>query len=118
MSAQVIDRDERTVAVENASYRWAYLLLTFGMLASVAYRSFALHQTSWDLLGLVVASGFVVTVLQGREHVLTRRSALVATTAIIAALIVGVALNATSKSFAAASSAYDAAAAAAAAAKK
>ena len=36
-----IDRDERTVAVENAGYRLAYLVLTFGMLAAVAYRAFA-----------------------------------------------------------------------------
>jgi hypothetical protein len=30
MSTASITRDERTMAVENASYRWGYLLLAFG----------------------------------------------------------------------------------------
>ena len=36
-TAPSVQRDERTVAVENASYRWAYLFLSFGLLALVAY---------------------------------------------------------------------------------
>ena len=32
---QAVERDERTVAVENASYRWAYLVLTYALLVDV-----------------------------------------------------------------------------------
>ena len=74
-SETTVDRDERTVAAENASYRWAYLVMTYGLLLSVAYRSFFRHEASWDLIGLVVLSGVVATLFQGRAHVLTKRSA-------------------------------------------
>ena len=54
-----VDRDERTVAVENASYRWAYLFLSFGLLALVAYRSFVHRESPWDLMALVVLGGIL-----------------------------------------------------------
>ena len=41
MIAQSADRDERTLAVENAGYRWSSHVLSFGLLLLVAYRSFA-----------------------------------------------------------------------------
>ena len=61
----LIPRDERTVAVENTSYRWAYLFLSFGILVLVAYRSFVHHETAWDMLGLVVVGGVLSTLLAG-----------------------------------------------------
>jgi hypothetical protein len=86
MKDQSIIRDERTIVVENASYRWAYLLLSFGLLVIVAYRGFARRESSWDLLALVVLSGLVTTLYQGAHKVLSRRWALVAiTTALVAA---------------------------------
>lgn len=56
---QSVDRDERTVAVENAGLIWAYNFLTFAMLIDVMYRGWVLHENAWDLLGLVIASGVV-----------------------------------------------------------
>jgi hypothetical protein len=41
---QTVERDERTVAVENASYRWAYSLLTYALLVDVMYRSLVRRQ--------------------------------------------------------------------------
>jgi len=50
MSApECVERDERTVAVENASYRWAYLLLTYALLVDVMYRSLVRHEASPDI---------------------------------------------------------------------
>jgi hypothetical protein len=72
-AAQTVDRDERTVSVENASYRWAYLLLSFALLVDVALRSFLYREAAWDLLGLVVAGGAVTTAYQAGQRVLTRR---------------------------------------------
>jgi hypothetical protein len=92
MIDQSIARDERTVSVENASFRWAYLFLSFGLLLSTAYRGFILHEQAWDLLALVVLSGVVTTLYQGRQHVLTRRWLILSVTAITAALILGAVL--------------------------
>jgi hypothetical protein len=66
-----VDRDERTVAVENASYRWAYLFLSFGLLALVAYRSFVHRESPWDLMALVVLGGILSAAYQGFNKVLT-----------------------------------------------
>jgi hypothetical protein len=71
-AAHLVDRDERTVAVEHASYRWAYLLLSYALLVDVACRSFLYGESAWDLLGLVVAGGAVTAAYQARHRVLTR----------------------------------------------
>ena len=71
-----IDRDERTVAVENASYRWAYLFLSFGLLALVAYRGFVKQESSWDLMALVVLAGLLTSAYQWFHKVLTAQWAL------------------------------------------
>ena len=69
----VLDRDERTLTVENASYRWAYHVISFGLLVIVAYRSFTWHEASWDLLALVVIGGVVASGYQLSHRVLTKR---------------------------------------------
>jgi small ligand-binding sensory domain FIST len=92
MTALPITRDERTVAVENASYRWAYLVLSFGLLLSTAYRGFVLNESSWDLLGLVILGGLVTTGYQGGRHVLSQRWAIVSAGAIGIALVLGAVL--------------------------
>lgn len=78
MNEQSVMRDERTVTVENSSYRWAYLLLSFGLLIVVAYRSFVWRESSWDLLALVILGGLVTTLYQWFHKVLTRRWVFVA----------------------------------------
>jgi|SRR3989304_5937858 len=72
MNNQSVSRDERTSVVENASYRVAYLVMSFGLLASVAYRGFVLQQSSWDLLALVILGGATATLYQGANKVLSR----------------------------------------------
>lgn len=71
-TAPTVHRDERTVAVENAGYRWAYLFLSFGLLALVAYRSFVHRESPWDLLALVVLGGVLSAAYQGFHRVLSR----------------------------------------------
>jgi hypothetical protein len=72
MNNQTVSRDERTAVVENASYRIAYLVMSFGLLACVAYRGFVLQQSSWDLLALVILGGATATMYQGTNKVLSR----------------------------------------------
>ena len=72
MNNPSVSRDERTTAVENSSYRIAYLVMSFGLLASVAYRSFVLKESSWDLLAIVILGGVTATMYQGIRKVLSR----------------------------------------------
>ncbi|MDX2060366.1 MAG: hypothetical protein SFV24_21330 [Gemmatimonadales bacterium] len=88
-----VERDERTISVENGSYRWGYLLLSYGLLLSTAYRGFVREESSWDLLGLVVAGGVLTTVYQGRRQILSRRWAMASAFGLILALGLGVVLT-------------------------
>ena len=117
MTPAAVVRDERTIAIENASYRWAYLLLSFGMLASVAWRAFVRDESSWDLLALVVVAGVVVTAYQAAHRVLSRRWAMVTMAAVVVAMLLGVVLASGARGFAAARAAARAATAATAAAE-
>jgi len=87
-----VERDERTVAVENASYRWAYLLLSYGLLLDVMYRSLFFREAAWDAMALVIGGGLFCAVYQGRQNVLSRsgamKAALVASIAAVLAAIV------------------------------
>ncbi len=83
------ERDERTVAVENASYRWSYLVLSFGILILVAYRGLVKHENAWDLLLLVIVGGSVGTIYQGRHRVLTRHWVIASLGAVVGAAILG-----------------------------
>ena len=73
MNKPSVSRDERTTVVENTSYRIAYLVMSFGLLVSVAYRGFVLQESSWDLLALVILGGVTATMYQGINKVLSRR---------------------------------------------
>lgn len=73
MKNQLIEKDERTIAVENASYRFGYLFLSFGLLLIVAFRSFFYKEANWDLMGLVILGGLVTTVYQALNKILSRR---------------------------------------------
>jgi hypothetical protein len=94
MTPRAVVRDERTIAVENASYRWSYHVLSFGLLVIVAFRGLARGESSWDLLGLVVLGGALNATYQGSQRILSRRWArLTLVTLLVAALLaVGVVL--------------------------
>ena len=92
MTTQPIMRDERTVVTENASYRWAYLILSFGLLVSTTYRAFVRHESAWDLIALVILGGAVATFYQARRRVLSRRWAVASAAAALVALVIAVVL--------------------------
>ena len=89
MTGDDVVRDERTLSVENASYRWGYLFLAYGVLLIAAYRGLVQRVASWELLALVIVSGLVTTLYQGRYRVLSRRWAAVALGAVILAALLG-----------------------------
>lgn len=67
-----VERDERTVAVEKASYYVAYIFMGFAILLDVAYRAFKMGESSFDLLAIVVLSGIISTIYQARHKVLNK----------------------------------------------
>ena len=87
MNNGLVDHDERTVAVENAGYRWAYLFTSFGLLAIVAFRGFIKREASWDLLALVILGGLVHAVFRAFHGALYRRLALRIAVAVVAAAV-------------------------------
>jgi hypothetical protein len=70
---RLMPRDERETNVDQAADRLSYLVLSFGLLAIVAYRSMVDREASWDLLGLVVLGGLVGTAYRVRRRVMSRR---------------------------------------------
>lgn len=63
-------RDERTVAVENASYRWPFGFLTFALLIDVMYRGLFRDEAAWDLMVIVFVGGVLSTVYRARRKTL------------------------------------------------
>ncbi len=71
MKNQSIIRDERYYAVENASYRIGYMIITYGLLLLIIFRSLAYHETNWDLFALVIISSIAATIYQIAHKTIT-----------------------------------------------
>ena len=67
-------RDEREAAVEQGGDRLAYLVVSYGLLLVVAYRSLVERQASWDLLALVVLGGIVSVGYRMSRRALSRNA--------------------------------------------
>ena len=67
---QTVEQDERTVTVENTSYKWAYIFLAFALFIDVVYRGMLRHEAAWDLMALVIVGGAVCTMYQARQKTL------------------------------------------------
>jgi len=96
-ASECVERDERTVAVENASYRWAYAVVTYALLVDVMCRSLFRHEAAWDLMALVIVGGAVCTVYQARQKTLghgwVMKAVLGAVIAAVIAFIAAVAMT-------------------------
>lgn len=92
MTDLLVERDERTTAVENAGYRWAYLFLSFGILLIVAVRGSASGAMSWDLMALVILGGAVHFAFRAFHGALYKRLALRIAVALVAGVLLGVVL--------------------------
>jgi hypothetical protein len=82
-------RDEREAAVEQGGDRLAYLVVSYGLLLVVTYRSLVERQASWDLLGLVVLGGIVSMGYRMTRHALNRNALLVVGLTIAVCIVVG-----------------------------
>lgn len=71
-----LDRDQndmRIIATENVSYALGYKFVTLLLLTDILYRAWTKGEAAWDLMGLVVGSGLLVTLYQAKSRMLTRR---------------------------------------------
>jgi hypothetical protein len=89
---RLLTRDERELSVDRAADRLAYIVLSFGLLAIVAYRSFFDGVASWDLLALVLVGGAVSAIYRFWRGVLTRQAAIVIAATAVIALVVAAAI--------------------------
>lgn len=69
-TASSVQHDERTIAVGNAGYRWAYNILAYALLIDVMCRSVLRNEAAWDLLAFVIVSGSICTIYQARQKTL------------------------------------------------
>lgn len=67
-----VEKDERTVFIENISYKYGYNFIAFALLLDVMYRSLRFNEAPWDLLGLIIVSGFIMTIYQYKQKILGR----------------------------------------------
>lgn len=84
----LIRRDERQTMIDLSADRIAYLVVSYGLLVSIAYRSFVNGEAAWDLIGLVVLSGIVGLAYRVREGVASGRWTLVLVATIAIAFVV------------------------------
>lgn len=77
---QPVERDERTVAVENAGFKWAYHFLVWAILLDAMYRGKVWHETVGDLFALVGISVAFCTVylIRHKAAVVEWRKSLIA----------------------------------------
>jgi hypothetical protein len=71
-SKKEVQKDERTTVVENASYSLAYKFIGFALLFDVAYRAYVKGESSWDLMAILILSGFLITAYQIRNKIVNR----------------------------------------------
>lgn len=67
-----IEKDERSIFIENQSYKYGYMVLTFGILIDIIYRSVRFNEAPWDLFGLIFLSGLITTSHQYRYEIFSK----------------------------------------------
>jgi hypothetical protein len=84
------ERDERERGADDRADHWAYVALSFGALALVAYRALVDGVASWELLGLVVGAGLVGTAYRVRARAVSRAWSGPAVLSLVAGAVVAV----------------------------
>ncbi|GAA0719747.1 hypothetical protein GCM10008905_08180 [Clostridium malenominatum] len=72
MINKMVEKDERSTFIENISYKFGYNFIAFTLLLDVVYRGVRFNEAAWDLLIIVIISGFAMTVYQYKQKILGR----------------------------------------------
>jgi hypothetical protein len=86
--SSLVPSDTREDRIDLAADRIAYLVVSYGLLLSVAYRSFVNGDAAWDLIGLVVLGGIVGVAYRARQGAMSGRWTLVLVATIGVAFVV------------------------------
>jgi hypothetical protein len=86
-TAQIVERDERTEAVEYAGYKWGFTFFTFALYADVFYRAVLRREAAWELLGLVVVGSGIRLVYQVWHKAMGREGAMAAIIGVFIAVL-------------------------------
>ena len=70
MTNKIVEKDERTTLIENISYKHGYNFIAFAFLLDIMYRSFRLNEAPWDLLGIIIISGLIMSIYQNKHKIL------------------------------------------------
>lgn len=94
MNDKMVEKDERTIFIENKSYSYGYKFLSIALLLDVMYRSLMLNEAPWDLLVLIMVSGFIMTAYQYKQKILGQKwlkiTVIALAVAMVAALITAI----------------------------
>lgn len=90
--ARLMVRDEREARIDDSADRVAYLVMSYGLLAIVAYRGLVERVASWELLALVVLGGVVGLAGRARSGAATGRWLAVGLTTLVVAAVIAAAL--------------------------
>lgn len=66
-------KDERATFVQNVSCKIGYNFITFTLLLDIIYRGLVFHEAAWDLLGIIIISGFAMTIYQYKQKILDKK---------------------------------------------
>ena len=67
-----LEKDERTIFIENVSYSYGYKFLAYALLLDIMYRTVRFNEAQWDLFAIIILSGLVMTVYQWQQKILGR----------------------------------------------
>lgn len=70
MTSKIVKKDERTTFIENISYKFGYIFITFALLLDTAYRSFKFNEAPWDMLAIIIISGVIMSIYQYKQKIL------------------------------------------------
>ena len=85
---KMVEKDERTTFIENISYKFGYMFLTYAILLDVVYRGIRFNEAAWDLLALVIVGSFIATIYQYKKQILKKDSIKTAALIMVAAFII------------------------------
>ena len=70
--------------------KFGYKFLAFALLLDVMYRSFRFNEAPWDLLAIIIISGFVMTIYQYKQKILGKSWIKTIALTIVIALVFGI----------------------------
>ncbi len=91
MKQEPVIRDERYYAVENASFKIGYLILSFGTMLLISFRGFVYKENNWDFFALVMISSLAATIYQYKHRIVPFSWKLLVTVIALTLLSAGIA---------------------------